>query len=176
MSLAFVAGQLATADALNALIPLFVTKTSTQSVTSSVAAVNDAELFLDLAAGRTYEVTCVLSAGGAPAGDIKTVWSTTGTITPICVRACFGPTRGTTDVIGAAAAAATVGVNAAVTRTLTTEVDYGVDGSASSAILEKCVVQCTVAGRLQLKWAQRVANATPTTVSSNSYLLAVPVA
>lgn len=174
MALSFASGELLTAAKLNRFVPIFKAKTGTQAVSASTTVVDDTDLFVDLAAGRTYQIDAFVSANGTAAGDIKVVWTNTGTMTFPQVRSCSGPSIATTSANATAAAATTVGVTVAATRTMTTEVPYGVDGAISSAIEESFIVVCTVAGRLQLRWAQNTASGT-TNVTANSWIRAIPL-
>lgn len=181
MTITVAAGQRLTADVFNAILPKYVDKSAgTQSVTSSTTYVDDTALFLDLPAGRTYVIFCQLSVTGDTAGDFKVQWSTTGTLSTVVERANRGPSIGTTDVSGAAAAAATVCVNRASSSVSLTasSTSYGLEGAAgvASDVVEQFVISTGASGgRLQLRWAQRASSATATVLGVDSFLMATPV-
>lgn len=65
-------------DPLNFLLNerfLWVIKSETESVTSSITVQDDAELRLTLAAGGTYRVDLDLGVTGPTAGDIRAAWN-----------------------------------------------------------------------------------------------------
>lgn len=160
------------ADAVDTLIyarrPLYAVKAAQQAVTNSVALVSDSHLFLDLVAGRTYEVVAHLAVSGNGTNDIKTSWTTTGSI------GLAGSRSGT-----GMAPAATARDNAAQTVmgavAINGTIPYGTDsGGNISWVREEMLVLCSVAGRLTLQWAQNVATAgAATTVWNSSWLRAV---
>lgn len=164
----FVALSTLTAAQLNALLPTYVIKQADQSVTSSTTLVNDSELVLALSAGRTYLVRCGLLVGGATAGDFKTAWVNTGTITLIGTRVAQGPGVSTSAVGDTTA-------RESAHTALTTALAYGTDSTVQSGIVEEMIVSCTVAGNLQLQWAQNASSATATTVAAKSWLIATPI-
>lgn len=167
MSLDWLAGEKLTAAKMNARQPLEVVKATTETLASNTTLQNDDELFLDLAAGRTYEVEAHLGIAGDVAGDIKVAWSTTGSITLLAFRDCLGP------------ALATANISDTTVRTgqstLGTTVSYGT-AAGTGRVRESFVVSCTAAGRLQLQWAQNTSNAVVSSVGSGSFLIATPVA
>lgn len=176
MTYSFVAGNVLTAAQLNALAPVYVIKQSTQTVSASAVLVNDAELVVTLTAGKTYLITARLVCGVTAAGDIQVAWTRTGTLNQVGARHCTGPSINTTDVSGTAAAAVTVGVlRRSGGHALTTGVNYGVDGTSTSAIEETFIIQAVATGNLQMQWAQNAASGTSTVVAG-SYLIAEVIA
>lgn len=149
-------------------IPLLLVKqkAGTESVTSSTTMQNDDDLFLDLEPGL-YWVWLIATATGisASAQDIKTTWTTTGTIT-IIGRGVLGPQEGTTDNSNTAMRHQALSGSSSPSFGMTT---------TATAINEWLLVECTVAGRLQLQWAQQTSNGTATTLSASSRLLCLPV-
>lgn len=166
MALTFAAGQIITADALNASAPLYAAKLALQTVTNSTTLVNDTALFLDMSAGRTYDVTAMLAVSGATAGDIKIAWATTGTIFLLGQRACLGPTLLVADRL---ATTVTMPGGGGLTAQA-----YGVEPNIA-IIMERLLVSCSVAGRLTLQWAQNTLSATGTNMWNTSFLTAHPV-
>lgn len=179
MSLAWAAGQVLTADEMNARLSLFVDKSAgAQSVVSSTVFVDDTALQLTLLPNRTYDVRCQLSVTGAATGDIKLQWSLAADLTLVVKRAARGPTIGTTDVTGGSAAATTVGVNrASSAHTQGTTNSYGLDAANASDVVEEFTITTgAVGGLLKLQWAQRTSDAVATVVGTSSFLRADPVA
>lgn len=144
-------------------VPRFKNKSASESVTSSTVLQNDDDFVIALEAGKTYEVRLWLHVSGhTSAGDIKTAWATTGTITSNG-RSCIGPAEATTDVRDG---------NARFTgHGLTTPVTYGCDATTTGVVKEELIVTCTVAGNLTLQWAQGTSSATATTCSTASRII-----
>jgi len=175
----FVAGAALTADDLNQHLPIFVDKTADETRTSTTVCTSDTELFVDLLAGRTYDIELKVSCFAASATpDIKIKWINTGTMTELVARGCLGPSINTTDVEAVATAATTVGVvRTSTATTLATEISYGCDGTTvRGLIVEKFTLAVVVAGRLTMQWAQRASSASATTITGSSRIIAVPVA
>lgn len=146
----------------------FFKKASAQSITSSTAVVDDADLQVTLVPG-TFRIEAFLHASGPAAGDVKTTWTFAGTASDSS-RSCFGPGINTTNVEAAVTAANTVGVNRSSTHFITTEVSYGLDGTNTSAIHEDLYLVVTAGGLLKMRWAQNTSNGTASTLSVASRL------
>lgn len=139
-------------------------KTGVESVTSSAVLQNDDDLFVDLEVG-TYRVQINLTAGGATAGDIRVAWTNTGTMS-LVGRICHGP---------AASAADTDDTNARMTAlAIGSNAIYGT-GATSAGIYEDLTIEVTVAGRLQMQWAQGTSSGTATTLSGSSRMFVTKV-
>jgi hypothetical protein len=175
MTYSFVAGNVLTAAQLNALAPVCKFKQSTQTSTTTTIA-SDTELTVTLTAGKTYLITLRAICGVTAAGDIKMQWLRTGTLNHVGSRMCTGPSINTTDVSGTAAAATTVGVlRRSGGHSLTTAVNYGLDGTSTAAVEETFAIQVDVTGDLTLQWAQNAASGSSTVVAG-SYLIAEVIA
>lgn len=143
-------------------IPRFIQKAATESVTSSTVLQNDDDFVIPLTPG-VYEIRLWLHVTGhATAGDIRTAWATTGTITSNG-RSVIGPSAATTDV--------TDGNARFSGHAITTAVICGCDAATSGVVKEELVVTCSVAGNLTLQWAQGTSSATSTNVSSASRVI-----
>lgn len=179
MALTWAAGELLTAAKMNARLPLYVDKSAgAQSVVSSTTYVDDTALVLALPPNRTYMIYAQLSVTGSDAGDVKVQWGTTGDVATVVERANRGPTINTTNISGSAAASISGGVNRASSGVSlgAASTSYGLASDIAADVVEQFVVSTgPLGGNLQLKWAQRVSNATPTIVGVSSYLLATPV-
>lgn len=173
----FVAGNVLPAASLNALLPIYIIKLATETVTNSVTLQDDDELKVTLVAGRTYLIQLRAICGVTAAQDIKMAWLRTGTLNHAGARMCTGPSINTTDVSGTAPAATTVGViRRSGGHSLTTAVNYGLDGTSTAAIEETFIIQVDVTGVLTLQWAQNTAAAaTSATVIAGSYIIATPI-
>lgn len=136
-------------------------KGSSEGVTSSTTLQNDDALFLDLDVG-TWEVDLYVSFSGAAAADIKSSWTTTGTMS-LVGRQGFGPSSNTASV----AAGDAISQSGAIGTVWA----MGIDGSLSSGGHERITIEVTVAGRLQWQWAQNGSSGTATTVSGSSRLI-----
>lgn len=156
------AGDLVRASDIN--IPTYLSKSASESVTSSTTLQDDDHLFTTLAVG-TYWVDLVLTATGG-AGDIKTAWTNTGTMS-VVGRSVLGPTVAETDV--SVAEMNSRGV------TFTSNQSFATDGTNSSAIFERLLIDVTVEGSLQLQWAQAASSGTATTLSTSSRMLIIKV-
>lgn len=179
MALTWAAGEKMTAAKMNARLPLYVDKSAgAQSVTSSTTYVNDTALVLTLLPNRTYMIFCQMSVGGSDAGDIKVQWSTTGDVMTVVERANRGPTINTTNISGSVSSATSGVVRASSSVSLAAaSTSYGLASDIAADIVEQFVVSTgPLGGNLQLLWAQRVADATSTTVGVDSFLMATPVA
>jgi hypothetical protein len=148
----------------------FVRKPSDQAVTSSTTFVNDADLTWNVGANETwvYELALVVN-GASGTGRFKvqlTVPSgTTGSIMSL------GPAFSANDNNGPATYAAANGITSALTF-------IGMAGTSRSVVvlIKGVAVSSATTGAITLQWAQNDSSATPTTVQTNSYLLATRVA
>lgn len=152
----------ALAEALDAYVPVVVYKTATETVTSSTTLQNDDHLDIALQPG-TYRVRAVIRAIGASGGDVKIAWAFSGTLTR-ANRTTMGPQLGTTDATNTAVRM--------VTAALGTAIGYGTDGSAGSVIEEDLLLTVSVAGTLQMQWAQAGSSGTATELTSECRLYA----
>ena len=146
-------------------VPTYISKAGSESVTSSTTLQDDDHLTLTLAVG-TYWVELVLTATGAAAGDIKTAWTSTGTMSVIG-RSVLGPTVGAADV--------SAGLVNARGVTFTSNQSFATDGTNSSHIHEWLLIDVTVEGVLTLQWAQAASSGTATTLSTSSRMLITKV-
>lgn len=142
----------------------YLSKSASESVTSSTTLQDDDHLFTTLAVG-TYWVDLVLTATGG-AGDIKTAWTNTGTMSVIG-RSVLGPTVSSADVSNGSMNSRGV--------TFTSNQSFATDGTNSSAIYERLLVDVTVEGTIQLQWAQATSSGTATQLSTSSRMLITPV-
>lgn len=144
-------------DAADIIVGRYIRKPATESVTSSSSIQDDDDLFADLSVG-VWRVQIWLTVTGATSGDFKTTWGNTGTMSGLG-RSCLGPNISTTSnldggiLLGGFALSSTV--------------NYGMSAD-NHAIHEDLLLDVSVAGRIQLRWAQRVGDATPTTLSTSS--------
>lgn len=138
-------------------------KAAAESVTSSTTLQNDDDLSVPLEVGKSYSVWAFLAVSGATAGDVKTAWSISATVTKSS-RSVLGPQTGTTDVTNTAMRAARHGV--------ATAVPFGLDGSAEALIVEQLTIEdVTAAGVAQLQWAQNASSGTATTLNTTSRIV-----
>jgi hypothetical protein len=157
------AGKLARAADVN--VPTYISKSGSESVTSSTTLQNDDHLTVTLPVG-VWRITAILTVAGATAGDVKTAWTNTGTITAIG-RSGWGP--------AASNAAGTDTTMHARASTLTASFVYGCEPGTSAAILEELLLDVTVEGVLTLQWAQNASSGTATTLSTSSRMFITKV-
>ena len=143
--------------------PKIVKKASSEVVNNSTTMQNDDDLVYTLPANGTFEIETKLVVSGAANADVKIDWSVTGDVSQVTTRACLGPAISSAD---------NTDTNVRSTNhNLTTDVNYGCDGSTGGYITEKFIVETSSSGgNIQMRWAQRVAQASDTTMSSNSYM------
>lgn len=159
MALTWSSGELITAAKLNRPVPLQAFKTANQAVTNSIVLVNDTALFLDLPANRQYKCRLELAANGNVAGELRIAWTVTGTLTTVVNRRVVGPALAMTTT-----ADTTVRLEAGYA--LTSAVQYGMAAGNAFIIEEFQVDTGASGGRLQMQWAQGVANAAATNVAA----------
>lgn len=163
MAITVTAGQRITTDVLNAFVPLYVNKVSSQSVTSSTTMVADSELFFTLPTG-IWAIEFHLFATGAAAGDIRTEWDSSG-MTGIGFRGCMGPAAGVTDAGDTNMMCRQQG--------FTADVIYGTDGTNLSYIREDALMNVTVNNStVRIQFAQGTSNGTATQMRSGSWGIA----
>ncbi len=131
------------------VIPYWRNKTIAETVTNSAVLQNDDDFGFTLPVG-TWSVTLWLHAflTAGVAADIKTAWTNTGTMTVIA-RSCLGPAVGSASVDD--------GNVRSTGHNLGTSVPYGLDAATTGVIREELLITVTVAGTLQLQWAQNTA-------------------
>lgn len=156
-------GQPVTADFWNSGQWNYVTKAAGTGITSDATINDDPDLSgISLAVG-VYHVEFELlaqTAAGTATIDLDVAWEFSGTASG--TRMCLGPAEASTSrsdtnmtVVGAS---------------LATEVRYGLASTATASIRESCILTVTVAGVLDIKWAQGTSTAELTTVSAGSFL------
>lgn len=145
-------------------VPNIVNKAAVTTITSNTTLTNDAEL-QNIAIGvGTWEIEFELWVTGITAGNFKTDWSFTGTLTGTPQRACFGPSSASV-----AAPNALTSLQAQVVAYNVANV-YGINSTTIPAIItEKCPnLVCSVAGNLAIRVAQNALSATSTVIAIGS--------
>lgn len=158
------AGEDATADKLNSMLPLTAWKTATESVTSSTTLQNDDELFLTVEANATYIMDLLLlhDSDATAAGDVKIGWSA-----PASATMNWGVHGANT------AATSSTGVTSVNMQTrIISEVAAfgGGDSTGTTALAKGVLVTAGTAGTFRLQWAQETSNAVASNVRVGSYL------
>lgn len=144
-------------------VPVLTRKTADESVTSSTTLQDDNDLFFDVGPNQTWEVTCVLAADGASAGDLS--WA----FTVPSGASMFG------RMVRLAGGAATQSETAASWDSdWTTALVHGLLGAGAICplTLHGLYIGGSAGGRVQLQWAQDVSSGTATTVGTGSFLIA----
>jgi hypothetical protein len=138
--------------------PSFISKSATETVTSSSTYQNDDDFIVALGVG-TWRVQLFAHVSGAAAADIKVRWNFSGSVSATG-RACIGPQSGTTD--------ATVTTMRAAGHGFASDIVYGLDGTNTTIVHEDVFLTVTAPGTLTLQWAQNTGNATGTAMSTSS--------
>jgi hypothetical protein len=173
---AIAAGQRITAALLTSMLPDVKVKAANESLSSNTTLQSDDELFLSVETNATYRVRLVLFAQTAAsdiAGDIKVAFTFpagstlhfTGTGPNNADLALGGSTNSNGEWI--ARMSATSG---------STNIPYGMSGSAIGIILQATLITVSTAGTLQLQWAQNTSDADALTVLAGSSIEAKRVA
>lgn len=145
---------------------LWALKASDESVTSSATLQNDDSLLLSVEANATYELAAHIAYVGNTTGDIKFAftwpsgstlyWSGKGGVESDAGYGASGSTRQSVSFGDASG----------------TAVAYTGSTTVLSVHIMGCLVTSSIAGTLQLQWAQNTSNGTATTVKAGSFLRA----
>ncbi len=147
----FAAGQILTADELNAALPIApAVKSADETVTSSAVLQNDDHLFVSVASSTTYLLELVFMFNANASGDLKTT---------------FTVPAGTT---GSLAATTDAGSSAGISPTATAVWDG--TGSDEQARLWGRIVTAGTSGTVRLQWAQNASFGTGTILRAASFL------
>ncbi len=171
MAITVTAGQILTADNINAFVPKYIEKSADESVTSSIAQQNDNDFAaISFGAGETWVCELYLTVTGDPAGDIATSWTSTG-----------GVTQGRRFVVGMGLSGTDNNDSAfsnIASRASTGVANYGLTTSTTlrGGLRETFTVTTTTAGTITLTWAQRVSSVTASTILAGSFFIAHRVA
>lgn len=154
-------GDMATAAFANTwFLPAAAFKASDQSVTSSIAMVNDSDLVVTVLAGATYAFACYLDYEGGTQGssDIRWQWVVPGGTVlryqPQYQSTAGVLTGGTTALAGTVIIAGSSGA-----------------GVLCGATMIGTLAVSTTGGSLQLQWAQGTSSVTATIVHATSHLM-----
>lgn len=151
----------------------FVRKLTTDSsAVNSTTLVTDAHIAgITLPAGRTYKVELYAAALGPAAVDIRFAWLLGGGAAVLTFRSCMGPAPSSTDVTQTGAVKLS-------RHAIASAVQYGTDGTNTSAVYECVLVETTTsnaAGTIGLQWAQGTANATAVQLTSATFVVITEV-
>jgi hypothetical protein len=156
------AGQRMTVDVLRAMIPDQVTKSVTETITSSTTLQDDDELFLSVVANATYEVEMWLLHSSGTTGDIKI-----GFTGPTSATFAWGVHGVATSSVSTVAATE---VNMQI-RTLAESTPLGGQNlTGTAAYVRGTLVTSSTAGTIQFQFAQNVSDAAATQVRNGSIL------
>lgn len=146
-------------------VPRYIAKTSSEIVNNSNTLQNDNELFIALAVG-VYRIEAFIHFTTNTAADFRCAWTTTGTMTSIG-RSVLGGGTSMTAVTDSTVRNQGLAIGTANDVTGNT--------TASNVVREDLLIDVTVAGTLQLQWAQQTANASDTTVTTASRMFITEV-
>lgn len=165
----FLAGHEPTAAEYGVLLPVSAVKTVSQNATSNTTLQDDAELFVAVQNGATYQLDCVVAAtgaGSATLGDITIGWTFPGgTLTHHAIGLASAV------AYGVSTAGQVNSVRFRDTTSPSTSYSFGTPSTNYGTIRIGLLYACTADGTLKMQWAQRVSTATSTTVGAGSYLV-----
>lgn len=143
------------------VFPRYIVKAASEIVNNSATLQNDNDLFIALEVG-VYWIELIVHYTTTTTADFTSAWTTTGTITTLG-RTVLGPSQGMTDVTDMTVRlqGLAIGTGSAI----------GGNTSSSNILIERLLVDVSVAGTLQFQWAQRVATAVDTTCTGASRML-----
>jgi hypothetical protein len=170
MSIAYVAGQLLTADDLNARQPITALKPTGTARTSTTVLADDPDLTVTLRAGYTYRIDVNLGVDGSAAADVQIGYRRTGSVALVSAstgREFVGPDSGS----GSPASGTSVRMQKSGAAIPDAGAVYGTN-TVAGVIRETFWV--VGGGTLTLQWAQSVSTASATTLTGS--LVATPLA
>lgn len=143
-------------------------KSSTTFHSSNTTMTADADITFSLPENGIFEIVMNGAVSGATGADIKTDWKLTGGVAQLTTKECRGPSTSAVD--------ATNCTMVSSRHNLTTDVPYGCNGSNTSAISEKFLVETSGgAGTITLRHAQNVSNPVASTISTNTWALCTQI-
>lgn len=163
------AGQIIRASDVSNYVGKYLYKSVTETVTNSAAAQNDDDFFFTAPVG-TYRIK--LKAHASSSTSVQGValnWTFSGTLTNTG-RECIGPGTATVNTTATVTTAGS-GIIRSTAHGVGTSIPYGIITGTSSVITEDLIFTVTVAGVMQLQWAQNTAAAaTTSSITSGSWL------
>lgn len=144
---------------IDEVTPLFARKTADESVSNATTGStlqNDDELFVAVAASTVYRFECLLHVSTSTTADFKTQFTV-----PSGATVRFG------------APVITVAASAVFPFSLDNTIAATIEGSGVATFSVQytgLIVVSSTAGTMQLQWAQSTADASSTTVKTNSFL------
>ncbi len=160
------AGEDILASDINEAIPTYIVKAGSETVNNSATLQNDNDLVVALPVG-VFRIEAVIhyTSSGTTA-DFSAAWTTTGTMTSLG-RSILGPGQGMTVLTDMNVRFQGLAIG--------TGSDVGGNGTSSNVYMEDMLLEVTVAGTLQFQWAQRVATAVDTILTSASRMFITKV-
>lgn len=150
-------------DWVNFTTKKYIKKSAGETVNNSTTLQNDNDFSVTLDESSIYEITLNLALTGNTSADFKCDWEVSGGVSQLTTRCCLGPSINVVAVNDSG--------NVRESRhDLTTDVTYGTNASTACHIRECFLVQTTTSGTLTFRWAQNSADASDTTLSTNSYM------
>ncbi len=171
MALTVAAGQIITADAFNAVVPVTAVKSADTSRNTTTSFSADPHLALALAAGRTFHLlgNLYLTSAANAAGDFQYRWAWTNDMN---VR--MGGVGAVDTLASGSSGDGQFARNQADTTSPTAALSYGVSTTGTTIVVTGRVL-VTTAGVLTLEWTQLSSNANNTTLEAGSWVTAIPV-
>jgi hypothetical protein len=155
-----------TAAEMVQLLPVTAVKLSDVAQASTTTLVNDAALFLPVAANATYEITMFVIYTQGTVGQLKFGWS--------------APSGATFDwtTIGLVISVTSADNGSYTAQALVVTDTKIVGGAATNTVMRVTgrLVTSSTSGTLNFKWAQSVSSATGTAVKAGSYIIGRQIA
>jgi hypothetical protein len=166
----FVAGQILTADDLNAWLPVSAVKLAGTTKNAVGAVADDPDLTITLLPNARYFLVVNLGAIGPTGADIQIGYRRTGTVTQVSAREFDGPELATTTGVSTLVRHQKSGAS-----TPDAPASYGTPAGNSGLIREAYWVDGgATGGTLTLQWAQAVSTVGDTVLTG--YMVATRVA
>lgn len=167
MTLGVSAGDRATADQYNALVPLFLRQASDQTISDATATDHNTFAGISIGAGETWQVDVYLDVNGNETSDIRILWASTGTVVGgnrhMKAMGTDATQAGTAESINTQCRAFTSSTASGVTDHSSNrgsmEEHFLVDGGASG-------------GTITMRWSQNSASGGSATIYAGSWLVA----
>lgn len=158
--MSFPSGAKITPERMALLLPSFVRKTTSETVTSSTTLQNDDTLVLAMAATGVYEVAINVRYDGATGGDLKIGFSA-----PAAASFNF-------NAVAMSTTAALYTDDQTFIGELTSTPTFGClgVGTVAGCLIQGLLVGGGTAGNFQFQWAQGTSSATSTRVFGGSYM------
>jgi hypothetical protein len=145
----------------------YLKKSADQTINNSTTLVDDNTFSITLPASKIYKIELYLQVdGGNTTCDFKTKWVCGGGCSQLTAKSCYGASTLTSNILDGNIM---IGV-----FDVTSEVEYGLDGTYTNSIREVFLVQTSASiGTLKLQFAQKTAQAVNTNVRDDASFMII---